>query len=165
MMPMLPATASYLGLDVSARMVALTSSRLSRWTRRAQAQQTDGTLPLPVSDRSADQVISTYVFDLLDEPYAEAVLDEFARILRPDGRLCLASLAFGVNRSERLVSAAWNALWRRAPRLVGGCRPIRLAGMLKRQGWQIRDRRLVHAWGLVTEIVIAAPPDPVGCQN
>ena len=153
----LPPQASYLGLDISTRMVALASARLRPFAPRARVQQVDGSLPLPVPDAAADRVIATYVFDLLDERYTQAILDEFRRILTPGGLLCLTSLTVGHTHIQRAVSAAWTTLWRHAPQLVGGCRPIHLDTLLEQTGWQTRHRELAHAFGMVSEIIIATP--------
>ena len=115
----------------------------------------DGTLPLQVADRWADRIVSTFVFDLLEDGYAQDVLDDLGRILAPDGRLCLASLTLGVSWPERMVSAAWSAISRSTPALVGGCRPISLRPLLAEAGWPTRHDSTVHSWGLVSEVVIA----------
>ena len=106
-LPELPADARYLDLDVSTRMVSLATKRLQPWTPRTRVQQIDGSLPLPLPDAMVDRVISTYVFDLLDKKYAQAVLDEFSRVLAPGGLLGLVSLAEGQTPTERAVSTTW----------------------------------------------------------
>ena len=156
MLEMLPPTARYLGVDVSPVMVALATKRLAAWGDRAQVRLVDGSMPLPAETESATRIVCTYVFDLLDDVDAGAVLDEFERIVTPEGLLCLVSLSPGTKRLEKLVTGLWTAVWRRAPQLLGGCRPIRL-DLLLDQRWAIRHRRMVHAWGLVSEVVVAAP--------
>jgi len=151
----LPASVNYLGVDLSPVMINLTTRRLSAWAERAQAVLVDGSLPLPADDGSADRVLSTFVFDLLDADYARAVLDDLRRILTPDGRLCLATVTHGDRPFERGVSRAWTAVWRVAPQLVGGCRPISVSVVLGHD-WQIQHHERVHSWGLVTDVVIAA---------
>ena len=61
----LPGGATYLGLDVSPRMVTLASAALTPWADRARVLRTDGAVRLPAPDGSADRVVSTYVLDLL----------------------------------------------------------------------------------------------------
>ena len=61
----LPEDATYLGLDVSPRMVGLAGSALAPWAGRARVELTDGGVHLPVPDASVDRVVSTYVLDLL----------------------------------------------------------------------------------------------------
>ena len=157
MLELLPPTARYLGVDVSPVMVGLAASRLAAWGDRAQVRLVDGSMPLPADSNSADRIVCTYVFDLLDDTDVVAVLDEFERILTPDGLLCLVSLRPGITRFERVISGLWTMVWRRAPQLLGGCRPIRLHTILG-QRWTIRRQRVVHSWGLVSEVVVAALP-------
>ena len=152
----MPASVNYLGVDISPVMINLATSRLAAWAERAKAVLVDGSLPLPADDGFADRVLSTFVFDLLDADYAQAVLDDLRRILNPDGRLCLASLTHGDRLIERAVSRTWTGLWRVAPQLVGGCRPITVSALLAHD-WQVQHHSRVHRWGLVTDVVIAAP--------
>lgn len=156
MLSRLPPTVEYLGLDVSQVMARLATARLAPWPN-AQVTLIDGTLPLPVADHRAERIVSTYVFDLLDDEYARDVLVDLQRAIAPDGLLCLASLTFGVRWRERAVSACWSALSRRVPAVVGGCRPVRLQPILDETGWRVRHHSRVHSWGLVTEVVVAAP--------
>ncbi len=152
----LPASVDYLGVDISPVMIDLARRRLAPWAERAKVVLVDGSLPLPADDGSADRVLSAFVFDLLDDAYARAVLDDLRRILTPDGRLCLASLTFGERPLERGLCRAWTGLWRVAPKLVGGCRPISVSALLE-HGWRIEHQSRVHRLGLVMEVVIAAP--------
>jgi len=152
----LPESINYLGVDLSPVMINLATNRLTAWAQRARAVLVDGSLPLPADDGFADRVLSTFVFDLLEADYARAVLDDLRRVLTPDGRLCLASLTHGDGRLERAVSTTWSGLWHVAPQLVGGCRPITVRALLG-SDWQIQHHSQVHRWGLVTDVVIAAP--------
>jgi hypothetical protein len=45
----------------------------------------------------------------------------------------------------------------RWPVLVGGCRPIRVTDALDPAAWDVRHRRVVTAWGITSEAVIATP--------
>ncbi len=152
----LPASVDYLGVDISPVMIDLATSRLATWADRAKAMLVDGSLPLPAEDGFADRVLSTFVFDLLDADYARAVLDDLRRILDPSGRLCVASLTHGDRLLERAVSRSWTRLWRVAPQLVGGCRPIAMSALLGHD-WHVEHHSRVHRWGLVTDVVIATP--------
>ncbi|MFZ0831628.1 MAG: class I SAM-dependent methyltransferase, partial [Mycobacterium sp.] len=143
-------------VDVSPVMVALTTKRLAAWGDRAQVRLVDGSLPVPVDTNTADRIVSAYVFDLLDDSDIVAVLDDFERILTDEGLVCLVSLRPGITGFERVISGLWTMVWRRAPQLLGGCRPIQLDQLLD-QRWTVRHRRVVHAWGLVSEVVVAAP--------
>ncbi|HXZ77442.1 MAG TPA: class I SAM-dependent methyltransferase [Streptosporangiaceae bacterium] len=152
----LPPTVNYLGVDISPVMINLATGRLAAWAGRAKVVLVDGSLPLPADDGFADRVLSTFVFDLLDATYARAVLDDLRRILAPNGRLCLASLSQGERLFERAISRTWMGLWRVAPQVLGGCRPISMSALLER-GWQVEHHSRVHRLGLVMDVVVAAP--------
>jgi ubiquinone/menaquinone biosynthesis C-methylase UbiE len=152
----LPSSVNYLGVDISPVMIDLATRRLTPWTERAKVVLVDGSLPLPADDGFADRVLSTFVFDLLDDAYARAVVDDLRRILKPDGRLCLASLTYGERLLERAVSQAWTGIWRVAPQVLGGCRPISTTALLAHD-WNIDHHSRVHRWGVVMDVVIAAP--------
>jgi SAM-dependent methyltransferase len=152
----LPSSVNYLGVDISPVMIDLATRRLAPWTGRAKVVLVDGSLPLPADVGFADRVLSTFVFDLLDDAYARAVVDDLRRILAPDGRLCLASLTYGERLLERAVSQAWTGIWRVAPQVLGGCRPISTTALLAHD-WNIEHHSRVHRWGVVMDVVIAAP--------
>jgi ubiquinone/menaquinone biosynthesis C-methylase UbiE len=152
----LPPDVNYIGVDISPVMINLATRRLAAWAERAKVVLVDGSLPLSADDGFADRVLSTFVFDLLDETYARAVLDDLRRILAPNGRLCLASLSYGERLFERAISRTWLGLWHIAPQVLGGCRPISLSALLK-HGWTLEHHSRVHRFGLVMEAVIATP--------
>ena len=152
----LPPDASYVGVDLSARMVALASERLARWRDRATVTLVDGGTGVPAADGAADRFVANYVFDLLGPAETLAALAEARRVLAPGGLLCAAGLTPGGSGLARVVSRAWTSVWSRSPALVGGCRPIRLVDALDPARWEIRRHRTVEAWGIASEVVIAA---------
>lgn len=155
-------SASYLGIDLSQTMIALAQQRLAAYPGRAQVMQSDGSIHFPLPDHSVDRVVSTYVLDLLSETDARQAIAEAFRVLKPDGRLCLVSLAYGVTFPSRLVCAVWQQLFRLHAPLVGGCRPIRLGRLLDAQVrdaqvWAIRHHRIITRFGVPSEVIVARP--------
>lgn len=152
----LPSRAHYSGLDVSPTMVRLARDRLAGWSNRARVLLVDGSWPLPVADASADRFVATYVLDLLSPADIAAALADAHRVLRPGGRLCVAGLTSGATRTARLAERGWLALWRRWPAVVGGCRPVEVAGLLEADRWAMCEHQVVTAWALSSEVVVAA---------
>ena len=148
----LSARATYDGFDVSPTMVGLAESRLKPWASRAHVHLTSGAPTIPLADSACDRFLSTYVLDLLGEDEIRAALLEAERVLAPEGLLCLASLTFGESLPSRLLSRLWTAVHSRSPRLVGGCRPLRLAQFIPR-GWLVAHREVVCTFGLCTEVL------------
>lgn len=156
----LPSTARYAGADISSTMVQLATQRLAPFASRASVALVNGTPALPLKDSSVDRFVSTYVFDLLPALVQRQCLAEAARVLRPDGLLCLCGITPGITASSRLVMGVWQWLFARNARLVGGCRPARAAEYLSADAWQTRYRTVVTAWGVASEVVIATPRPP-----
>ena len=148
-------TCTYLGVDVSTRMVELARRRLTAFADRARVIHSDGTLPLPAADRSADRFIAAYVFDLLRHDYAAQVIDEAHRVLIPGGLACLTSLTNGQSTLARLISRGWHGISRVAPRLVGGCRPIDLRRLFDSDGWNIDEDIVIESWGVPCQLLVA----------
>jgi SAM-dependent methyltransferase len=150
----LPAGCTYMGVDVSPRMVGLSRARLRRWAARATVSRVDGRLPLPAEVGSVDRFLSTYVFDLLDSDTAAATVRDAARVVVDDGLLALVSLAPAEHGARRWVTRAWTAVWNRWPGLVGGCRPVGLADLIGPE-WTITGHWTTASWGLTSAVLIA----------
>ncbi len=103
----LPAGATYLGVDVSPRMVALTTDRLRPWSDRATAALVAGDGRMPAADGAADRYVANYVFDLLSAEAAGAALADARRVLAPGGLLCATGLTPGDQGLAGVVSRAW----------------------------------------------------------
>ena len=152
----LPAGARYHGFDVSLRMVQLARAAVAPWGDRARVDQVSGAVDLPVAAACADRLVSTYVLDLLSPADSAHLLAEAHRVLRPGGLLALASLTPGRAPAARALTAAWRAVWRLDPALMGGCRPVELAVMLDPALWTMRTRLTVTDVVLASEVVVAA---------
>jgi ubiquinone/menaquinone biosynthesis C-methylase UbiE len=152
----LPASSSYLGVDLSPTMIDLAGRRLAQFAGRAEAVISEGSMSFPAPDRSADRFVSTYVLDLLSVQDIRAAISEAHRVLKPGGKLCLASLTCGVTLASRMVSTLWSAVFRLRASLVGGCRPIRLEQYLDGRAWSVDYRNVVTPFGVPSEVIVAA---------
>ncbi len=149
-------SATYAGIDISATMVGISRRRLAPWRDRATVEQADGTKGLPFEDGAFDRVVMTYVLDLLPEAAISALLKEAARILRRNGRLCIALLTEGTGPVTRLICSTWKRAYALNPALVGGCRPLRAGSLIDSTLWRVEYQEVVSSWGICSEICIAA---------
>jgi ubiquinone/menaquinone biosynthesis C-methylase UbiE len=81
--PRLPA----LGLDMSEAYINYARRNLSRWSRLGFLVGNAEAIPVP--DESQDAVTSHFLFHELPPKVRRAVMSEFARVLKPGGRLVL----------------------------------------------------------------------------
>jgi SAM-dependent methyltransferase len=152
----LPAESRYRALDISTTMVRLTQQRLERWRERVRVEQTSGGMVIAAPDASIDRFVSCYVLDLLSEPDIRELVEEAGRVVAPDGLFCCVCSVRGTRLSARIVGAAWGALFRLNPKLVGGCRPVAVRDFLDSTQWSPRYSNVVTRFGVSSEIVVAA---------
>ncbi|CAN5873842.1 class I SAM-dependent methyltransferase [soil metagenome] len=148
-------TATYMGIDLSSTMVALTRERLAAFTGRAEVQQSDGSPTFDKPDASVDRFVSSYVLDLLSEADIRAVLNEAHRLLEPGGLLCLAGLSYSSQPLARLKITLWELAYRVNPRWLGGCRPLRMLEFLPRDVWSVEYHTVIVAAATPSEVVVA----------
>ena len=139
-----------LALDSSPAMLNLARRRAGGQMCQADAAA------LPLRDGSIDRLFASYLLDLLPSTVLAHVLEEFRRVLSPDGRLVLVSLTEGFTPLSRLVISAWRVLYAISPIMCGGCRPLQLSGLLASAGLQLTHRVTLVQLGVPTEIVAAA---------
>ena len=152
-----PSAARYAGYDLSGTMVRIARARLGAFGNRAAVHETDGGLTFDDPDGAYDRVVATYLLDLLSRDDARTLLGEAHRLLRANGRLCLAGLTWGQSPLSWCVSGLWNTVHRIRPGWVGGCRPLRQRPLLNETRWSVRTHTLVTAWGVPSEVLVATP--------
>ncbi|MCG6859427.1 MAG: class I SAM-dependent methyltransferase [Salaquimonas sp.] len=151
----LPASARYVGLDISGTMVALAKERLEPWADRAEIHRSDGGFDLPAFGMSFDRVVFTYVFDLLSVEDISKALSATHSVLRTGGWLCSAGLTRGTGGLSSITSAAWTWVHGIKPSLVGGCRPLALTDFLDKSRWRVVHREVVVSATVPSEVLVA----------
>lgn len=141
------------GVELSPNMVG----RARRKVARAGFADTDiiqaDARALPFADASFDLLFNSYMLDLIPLADMNDLLEEFYRVLRPDGRLVL------LNLTKEGQTSLWERLYRIAPTwvvsfLLGGCRPVRMASLLTSVGFvDVRREYVRHL--LPSEVVVA----------
>lgn len=101
------------------------------------------------------------MFDLLPEEDFQPVLTEFRRVLRSGGRMVLVNMA----RGERAWHRAYEALYRRWPALMGGCRGVSLLPHVEAVGFVDAEREYLAQCGFPTEIITARVPGSDGASH
>ena len=162
----LPSNARYTGVDIAPAMLARAGKRLAPFAPQVTLKPGDVTLGLTAGTATYDRVIATYLFDLLSPAHSRNLIREFHRILRPDGLLCLTSLAPETSDGDTtIVTQIWRLVQRRWPWAVGGCRPVELRPLLDAKLWQIVTHETVSPRGLTSEILVARKVRSDGADN
>jgi len=139
------------GIDLSAGMLEQAKQRLRTLTG-AHYELAPGTaLDLPLGTGTADVLVNNYMFDLLTNEDMDRALAEFKRVLRPGGKLVLVNMT----KSETFAGGIYELLYRLSPRLMGGCRGVRLTGKLEHQGFSVKVREYHQQLLFPSEVILA----------
>jgi ubiquinone/menaquinone biosynthesis C-methylase UbiE len=121
------------GVDLTSAMLEVAARHLSdvpaAHLNLVQASAYD----LPYAADTFDVLLNSYMLDMLPEEDFVAVLAEFRRVIKPDGRVVIAAFGFG----SRFYHSFWYWLARHFPALLTGCRPVSLQHSLAAAGFRI----------------------------
>lgn len=141
------------GIDISSGMLGVTRRRLEKSKLMDRTELYCGDAAnLPYDDNIFDAVFMSFTLELFDTPEIPQVLQEIKRVLRPGGRLGVASMSRENGRSVLLRLYEWaHKKW---PRYVD-CRPIYVEQSLRDAGYETKSRETAKVIVLPGEIVVA----------
>ena len=140
-----------IGIDISAGMLKKARKRLSRLSGANYELKKASAFHLEGEDEQFDVLINNYMFDLIPFDQMDAVLAEFKRVLKKGGKLVLVNMTIG----EKFGSGIYNFMYRVSPRLMGGCRGIRLSEKLKEHGFRLKLREYHQQCLFPSEVILA----------
>jgi demethylmenaquinone methyltransferase/2-methoxy-6-polyprenyl-1,4-benzoquinol methylase len=99
-----------------------------------------------------DAVFMSFTLELFDTPEIPELLKEVKRVLKPGGRLGVASISREDGQSVLLRLYEWaHKKWPR----YADCRPIYVQQSLSDAGYETKSKEKVKVFGLPGEIVVA----------
>ncbi len=142
------------GIDCTEAMLDRAKTKAERTGLTNYRLRIGDAYDLDYPDASFDVLINNYMFDLIPETDFAVVLGEFARVLRPGGRLVMINMAQG----ERWYHGIWELVYRVKPSMLGGCRGVHLAPYLESAGFDILSGEFVSQMTFPSEVVCAVKP-------
>jgi ubiquinone/menaquinone biosynthesis C-methylase UbiE len=140
-----------IGIDISAGMLKKAGKRLSPLSEAHYVLKKSSAFDLDSEDAQFDVLMNNYMFDLISFDRMDAVLKEFNRVLKKGGKLVLVNMTLG----EKFGSGIYDLIYRISPRLMGGCRGIRLSEKLKEHGFHIELREYHQQCLFPSEVILA----------
>lgn len=140
-----------IGIDISAGMLKKAEKRLSQLSEPNYELKKASAFNLEGEDAQFDVLINNYMFDLIPFDQMDAVLAEFKRVLKKGGKLILVNMTSG----EKFGSGIYDLIYRISPRLMGGCRGIRLSEKLKEHGFRVKLREYHQQCLFPSEVILA----------
>jgi demethylmenaquinone methyltransferase/2-methoxy-6-polyprenyl-1,4-benzoquinol methylase len=143
-----PGIDTTVGLDLSHKM--LLQSQRKQISPQPNYIQGDGT-HLPLAGDTFDAVFSAFTLELFGEEDIHVVLDECRRVLKPDGRMGIVSLA----GTPRTLSVRLYELAHRLFPVAVDCRPIPLVELLEMNDFCIQTADKTVNWGLPVILTVS----------
>lgn len=139
------------GIDISEGMLEKARLRMDN-EKGSYELRNASAFEIPYPDKTFDLVVNNYMFDLV--PFADMgkVIREFRRVLKDGGRLVLVNMAEAETPLGRIYDSV---VYRISPRLMGGCRGVRMGGRLADNGFALERREYCEQMLFPSEIVIA----------
>lgn len=139
------------GMDLSPGMLRRAGKRLRRGGLENFELSLGNAFSIAEADASFDLLLNNYMFDLLAEGDWPRVLGEFHRVLKPGGRLVISGMTPGTG----FGSGIYDKLYNISPRLMGGCRGIRMTAPLEENGFGVVSRETLQQMLFPSEIILA----------
>jgi phosphatidylethanolamine/phosphatidyl-N-methylethanolamine N-methyltransferase len=138
------------GIDLSPDMLERAERRVERrQLRNVEAIRRMDAGHLTMGDASLDVVVAMYVMTVVPEP--ERVLDEFARVIRPGGRLVIVN-HFASERYDSPTAGVERVLSRFAAKLGWEAR-FPIERITSHPELRLLEKRKLHPFGLFTLLV------------
>lgn len=140
-----------IGIDISSGMLEKAQKRLGQLSGASYELKKASAFHLQGDDEQFDVLINNYMFDLIPFDQMDGILAEFKRVLKKGGKLVLVNMTIG----ERFGSGIYDFMYQISPRLMGGCRGIRLSEKLKAHGFNVNLREYHQQCLLPSEVILA----------
>ena len=140
-----------IGVDISEGMLKKAKERLGKLSGVNYELEIGNAFRLEEEDEHFDVLINSYMFDLISFDQMDAVLKEFKRVLKKKGKLVIVNMTAG----ENFGSGIYDFLYRLSPKMMGGCRGIRLSKKLQDHGFDVKLREYYQQFLFPSEVILA----------
>ncbi len=144
---------SNIGIDISEGMLGKAQQKLSHIDEVNYELRVGSAFEIPCPDNTFDTLINNYMFDLLSFEDMGKVLVEFQRVLEKEGKLVLVNMTEG----ERPGSRMYDRIYSKFPRIMGGCRGVKLEDELRAVGFDVVSREYYQQFLFPSEVILAKP--------
>ena len=140
-----------IGIDISEGMLEKAKSRLSKQSNSNYSLDIGSAFNITVDNHSVDLLFNNYMFDLIPFNQMGAVINEFSRVLKSNGKLVLVNMT----RAEHFGAGLYEKIYRVSPTLLGGCRGIQLSNLLADHSFIIEKREYIQQMLFPSEVILA----------
>lgn len=139
------------GIDLSKGMLNKAERRVGKLSEVNYSLNRGSAFNLEIEDESVDTLVNNYMFDLIPYKDMDTIIEEFKRVLKKDGKLVLVNMTEG----ERLGSNLYDFIYNLSPKTMGGCRGVKMADRLQKQGFKVKVRDYYQQMLFPSEVILA----------
>jgi len=145
--------ASGVGLEIDPAVAGRAAHNLAEWGIDSSFEIVCGDVLSDDSqlDGSFDLITLLNVVYYFTEEQRPTLFRVIGELLSPGGKLVLVNMTLG----EKFGSGIYDLLYRISPKLMGGCRGIRLSEKLREHGFQIKLREYHQQLLFPSEVILA----------
>ncbi len=140
-----------IGIDISEGMLNKARKRLSKIKSANYELKIASAFNIPYPDETFDLILNNYMFDLIPFAEMDRILKEFKRVLKKTGRLVLVNMTEG----KTMLSRIYDWLYQLSPRMLGGCRGIKMKEHLESAGFRVISCEYIQQMLFPSEIILA----------
>lgn len=135
------------GVDISDGMQKVSQKRIDEAGLSARVElSVADTPPLPYEDNTFDAVSMSFTLELFPLETIPEMLKEIRRVLKPDGRLGVVSMALPKDgEKDSFLEKTYKWMHQHFPHIVD-CQPINAVGFLKDAGFEIKTEETLEIW-------------------
>jgi len=139
------------GIDISNGMLTKAKSKLKKQPNQNYILDIGSAFDIKMDEHSVDILFNNYMFDLIPFNQMGAILDEFLRVLRPNGKLVLVNMT----KAERVGAGVYEQIYKIFPLLMGGCRGVVQKKILTEYGFKVITREYIQQMLFPSEVILA----------
>lgn len=139
------------GIDISGGMLDKAKLRLSKQSNSNYSLDIGSAFNITVDNHSVDLLFNNYMFDLIPFNQMDAIINEFSRVLKSNGKLVLVNMT----KAEYFGAGLYEKIYRISPTLLGGCRGVQLSDLLSDHSFIIEKREYIQQMLFPSEVILA----------
>ena len=132
-------------------MLAKAKMKLSKLGNQIYSLEIGSAFDIKMDEGSVDILFNNYMFDLIFFDQMDDVINEFARVLKPGGKLVLVNMT----KTEQFGTGLYERIYRISPPLMGGCRGVQMFDLLTEHGFKVITREYVQQMLFPSEVILA----------
>ena len=138
-------------IDISKGMLEKAKLRLSKQPNSNYSLDIGSAFNIKMDNHAVDILFNNYMFDLISFKQMNIIINEFSKVLKPDGKLVLVNMT----KAEQFGAGLYENIYRILPPLMGGCRGVQMFNLLTEHGFKLITREYVQQMLFPSEVILA----------